>query len=74
MKQLIKKHRDVITVLEELKQMKKEYEEQGYDCELLFNCLKINFEDGFAMIFWESDGFYQECYKIIDDDNRFIVL
>lgn len=62
MKQLIKKHRDVITVLEELQQMKRDYETQGYDCELLLNCLKINFCDGYVMIYWEKGSFWEDYH------------
>ena len=74
MKDLIKMCEDVMNVASELQQMKRDYEMQGYDCELLANCLKINFDDGYAMIFWEKGAFWQECYKVIDDDNRLIVL
>lgn len=74
MKQIIKSHTDVLTVPSELQRMKQNYEMQGYDCELLANCLKINFDDGYAMITWQDGAFWQECYKIIDDDNRLIIL
>ena len=63
MKQIIKSHTDVVTVPGELKRMKQDYESQGYDCELLFNCLKINFEDGYAMITWADGAFWQECFE-----------
>lgn len=63
MKQIIKTHTDVITVPEKLKQMKQDYEKQGYECDLLANCLKINFDDGYVMIFWADGAFWQECFE-----------
>lgn len=61
-KQIIKSHADVMTVPEALDKMKSDYEVQGYECQLLANCLKIELDDGYVMIFWENGAFYQECY------------
>ncbi len=63
MRELIKVHTDVMTVASEICKMQAEYESQGYECESLLNCLKIKFNDGFAMIFWSNGAFYQEFYK-----------
>lgn len=72
--QLIKAHTDVITVPEELRKMKAEYEENGIECELAANVLKLNFGDGYAMVFWEKNGFYEECYKYDKDGNAVVIF
>lgn len=63
MKELLKKHSDVFTVAAELYKMQDEYKSQGYDCEVFYNFLRIDFSDGFALISWQDGGFYQECFK-----------
>lgn len=72
--QLIKAHTDVITVPSELSKMKAEYEEMGIECELAANILKLDFGDGYATIFWEKDGFFEECYKYDEDGNPVIIF
>lgn len=62
MKQIIKSHTDVITVPEEIEKMRRDYEEQGYQCELLADLLKLVFDDGYVMIFFQNGAFYQECH------------
>ena len=71
--QLIKVHTDVITVPSELRKMKAEYEENGIECELAANVLKLNFGDGYAIIFWEKNGFFEEGYKY-DKDGKPVVI
>ena len=72
--QLIKAHTDVITVASELRKMKAEYEEMGIECELAANVLKLNFGDGYAMIVWEKNGFYEECYKYDKNGNPVVIF
>lgn len=59
----IKSCADVLDVAGELEKMKKEYEKNDYDCELLLCCLKIKFNDGFVMIVWRDGAFYEDYYK-----------
>ena len=61
-KQILRTLSDILTVALELEKMKVEYQLEGYCCELLANCLKIELEDGYAMIFWENGAFFQECH------------
>lgn len=70
MKQIIKSHTDIFTVPETLANMKKDYEQDGYNCELLGNLLKINLDDGYVMIFWENGAFYQECHEF---DEKYLI-
>ena len=72
--QLIKAHTDVMTVPSELRKMKAEYEENGIECELAGNILKLNFGDGYAIISWEKDGFFEECYKYDENGNPVIIF
>lgn len=61
-KQILKSHADVMTVPETLEKMKSEYQLQGYECQMLANCLKIDLDDGYVMIYWENSAFWQECH------------
>lgn len=72
--QLIKAHTDVMTVPSELIKMKAEYEENGIECELAANILKLNFGDGYAIIFFEKNGFYEECYKYDKNGNPVVIF
>ena len=71
---MIKAHTDVITVPSELIKMKAEYEEMGIECELAANVLKLNFGDGYAIIFFDKNGFYEECYKYDKNGNPVIIF
>ncbi len=55
--------RDPITVLEELKRMKDEYEKQGYETQQLGNILQLNLIDGVVEIWWENGQFFQEVKR-----------
>lgn len=56
----LKSWKDPITVLEELKRMKNEYEKQGYEIQQIGNILQLNLLDGVVEIWWENGAFFQE--------------
>lgn len=62
MAKIIKSHSDILTAAEELKRMQREYKDQGYYCDLLFNKLTIYMDDGHVDIFWQNGAFYEEIY------------
>lgn len=49
-------------ILKALEQMKQEYKDQGYYCDLLFNRLTVYTNDGHLDIFWKDGAFYEENY------------
>ena len=63
MKQLIKRHDDAITALEEIKRIEQEYLEQGYEVHRLMNCIRLVFEDGYVEIWWEDGCIWQEVVE-----------
>lgn len=62
MAKIIKSHSDILTAAEELKRMQREYKDQGYYCDLLFNRLTVYTNDGHLDIFWKDGAFYEENY------------
>ena len=68
MKAIIKRHTDVLTVLEELEKMECEYLSQGYEAVVVGNVLRIRLEDGIVVIYWQDGAFWQEMNA--DADGR----
>ena len=62
MKEIIKHHKDCMTVQEALQKMQQDYAKQGYNCTLKLNTLKIKLDDGYVMIWWQDGVFWQECF------------
>lgn len=56
----LKMWKDPVTAPEELQRMKAEYEEEGYKCNMLLNCLELELVDGSVLIYWKNGGFYQD--------------
>ena len=63
MKQLIKRHDDAITALEEIKRIEKEYQEQGYRTKRIMNCIQLIFDDGYVEIWWEDGCIWQKVVE-----------
>ena len=70
MKAIIKRHTDVLTVLEELEKMECEYLSQGYEAVVVGNVLRIRLEDGIVVIYWQDGAFWQEIIADADADGR----
>lgn len=67
MKQLIKRHDDAITALEEIKRIEQEYQDQGYEVHRLMNCIRLVFEDGAVDIYWKDGAIWQEVIESNSD-------
>lgn len=67
MKQLIKTWEDVSTVLEEMKRIEQEYQDQGYEVHRLMNCIQLVLEDGCVEIWWEDGRIWQEVIESNSD-------
>lgn len=67
MKQLIKTWEDVSTVLEEMKRIEKEYQDQGYKTSRTMVTVRLFLEDGAVDIYWEDGAIWQEIKEINSD-------
>lgn len=67
MKQLIKKHDDPFTALEEISKMEQEYKEQGYIVKRLMNCIQLVLDDGCVEIWWEDGAIWQDIKETNSD-------
>ncbi len=67
MKKLIRVWEDPITVLEEMKRIEKEYQEQGYEVKRIMNCIQLVLEDGCVEIWWENGAIWQEIKEKMED-------
>ena len=63
MKQLIKRHDDAVTALEEIYKLEQEYREQGYIVKRLMNCIQLVLDDGCVEIWWEDGAIWQEVVE-----------
>lgn len=63
MKDILKVHEDVITASEAIKNLMKEFNDNGYQTERLTQInFKIIFPDGWVHVFWEKGCIYQEIF------------
>ena len=60
MKQLIKRHDDPVTVLEEITKIENDYKEQGYEVKRVMNTIQLILEDGVVDIWWQEGAIWQE--------------
>lgn len=67
MKQLIKTWEDTSTVIEEMKRIEKEYQEQGYRTKRIMNCIQLVLEDGVVDIYWKDGAIWQEVMESNSD-------
>lgn len=67
MKTIIKAWNDVFTVPEEMKKMKAEYEQEGYNTEELPGTpgFKLILDDGEVWFYWEDNKIVQEIIELI---------
>lgn len=70
MKQLIKTWEDASTVIEEMKRIEKEYQDQGYETKRFMNCFQLVLDDGCVEIWWEDGCIWQEIKENKKMDNR----
>lgn len=63
MKQLIKRHDDAITALEEIKRIEQEYQDQGYKTSRTMVTVRLFLEDGYVEIWWEDGCIWQEVVE-----------
>lgn len=67
MKQLIKMWDDPITVLEEMKRIEKEYQDQGYKTSRTMVTVRLFLEDGAVDIYWKDGAIWQEIKEKMED-------
>lgn len=68
MKQLIKTWEDTSTVIEEMKRIEKEYQDQGYKTSRTMVTVRLFLEDGAVDIYWKDGAIWQE---VIEEENPF---
>lgn len=59
-KTILKVWPDLVTVPEDIRRMKEEYESQGFSCRTNLNTLLLELQDGIVGIYWSDGAFYQE--------------